>query len=71
LTAGKSHKLSYDGYNCAFLSDLSIGDRILDSAGETLIITNIDDIDDVERDVYDIEVDNETHLYQTKNKLSF
>jgi len=69
LTAGKSHKLSYDGYNCAFLSDLSIGDRILDSAGETLIITNIDDIDDVERDVYDIEVDNETHLYQTKNKL--
>lgn len=66
-TANK-HLLSYDGVNCKLMEDYKIGDKITDADGRTLTLNNTK-VSRRKETVYDIQVDSDTHLYQTANKI--
>ncbi len=66
-TAGH-HKMAYNKVECMPCAYYSNGDSI-EKADGTKIIINSNEIYDELIDVYDIEVNSETHLYQTANGI--
>lgn len=68
ITMAKNHLVMNDDKTLKYAKDLVNGDRLFNSSGETSIVTNVDIIGD-KQIVYDMEVDSDTHLYQTSDGL--
>lgn len=68
LKVADKHKLSVDGINCVFASELKFGQEILIANGKKISIID-NSVSDIEELVYDMEVESDTHLYQDANGI--
>lgn len=53
--------------NCVFAKTLSVGDRLASATGDDLTIVSITRSSENLETVYDLNIDTDTHLYQTPN----
>lgn len=67
LRCAKKHKISYNLEDCVFAENLKVNDSVVLSDSSVVKLKEIVDIG--EQDLYDLNIDTNTHLYQTSNKL--
>lgn len=69
LYVSENHRVCVDleTNECVFAKSLAIGDCLVSAMGEQLAITNIVHNSDNAETVYDLNIDTDTHLYQTPN----
>jgi len=62
-----NHKICYDKVNCKIVKNLKVGDILIKSDNKISTISSLE-IQPKEK-VFDFEIDSNTHLYQTSNKI--
>jgi len=62
-----NHKICYDKVNCKIVKNLKVGDILIKSDDGISTISSLE-IQPKEK-VFDFEIDSDTHLYQTSNKI--
>lgn len=67
-TYAKKHLLSYDRLHTKFVDEYVVGDMILDASKNKHIITHIT-FNDRSQKLYDLQVQSDTHLFQSANGL--
>jgi hypothetical protein len=67
LECADKHLISYNKKECIFAKDIKEGDQFELANGK--IISNLKNIQKPKEDVYDMQVDSQSHLYQTSNGL--
>lgn len=66
IKAADKH-LIYNGKECVYIKNLKIGDALVKASGEKIVINEITPIED--NVFYDLNVNSDTHLYQTTNGI--
>lgn len=69
LQVSSNHRVCIDPTTkiCVFAKDMKVNDKIITSSGEVITITKISQNSESEETVYDLNINTETHLYQTPN----
>jgi hypothetical protein len=69
MQVSENHRVCIDleTNNCVFAKTLSVGDQLASATGENLTILSITCSSENPETVYDLNIDTDTHLYQTPN----
>ena len=69
MQVSENHRVCIDleTNNCVFAKTLSVGDQLASATGENLTIVSITCSSENPETVYDLNIDTDTHLYQTPN----